>query len=368
MTTTLNASTAGAGGFIATSDNSGVLALQTAGTTAVTIDTNQRAAFVAGTAALPAITTTGDTNTGIFFPAADTIAFSEGGTESVRIDSSGNVGIGTTSPAKKLQVNSADTTDGIRLYCSDSGGENLSIVWQSAFGSNRITGDIKSNASGAGGNFILRTANTSAVMTEALRVDNAQNLLVGLTAQRVTEKFNATATSAESRDDVAVIENLSNTTGKNGLRVFIGSGGNNTSTWHFRGETRGVGNSYLYGNGTTSYSSDSRLKKNIVTTRNGYLEDLNKLRVVKYQWIGDNPNCQQVELGLIAQEVEEVFPNLVQEHEIEGVGMRKNIKQSVLPFMMLKAIQELKAINDTQAETINALTARIVALESRGTV
>jgi len=35
----------------------------------------------AGTAALPAITTSGDTNTGIFFPAADTIAFTEGGAE-----------------------------------------------------------------------------------------------------------------------------------------------------------------------------------------------------------------------------------------------------------------------------------------------
>jgi hypothetical protein len=91
MTTTLNASTAGAGGFIATSDNSGILALQTAGTTAVTIDTSQRVAFVAGTAALPAITTTGDTNTGIWFPAADTIAFTEGGTESLRIDSSANL-------------------------------------------------------------------------------------------------------------------------------------------------------------------------------------------------------------------------------------------------------------------------------------
>jgi hypothetical protein len=48
MTTTLNASTAGAGGFIATSDNSGVLALQTAGTTAVTIDTSQNLSFNSG--------------------------------------------------------------------------------------------------------------------------------------------------------------------------------------------------------------------------------------------------------------------------------------------------------------------------------
>jgi hypothetical protein len=51
-----------------------------------------------GSAGAPAITTSGDTNTGIFFPAADTIAFSEGGVEAARFDSSGNLGIGTTSP------------------------------------------------------------------------------------------------------------------------------------------------------------------------------------------------------------------------------------------------------------------------------
>ena len=54
--------------------------------------------FAAGTAALPALTTTGDTNTGIFFPAADTIAFTEGGTECGRFNSSGNLQtIGTIS-------------------------------------------------------------------------------------------------------------------------------------------------------------------------------------------------------------------------------------------------------------------------------
>jgi hypothetical protein len=58
----------------------------------------------AGTAAAPALSTTGDTNTGIFFPAADTIAFSEGGVESMRIDSSGNVGIGVAAPNERLHV------------------------------------------------------------------------------------------------------------------------------------------------------------------------------------------------------------------------------------------------------------------------
>jgi len=62
----------------------------------------------AGSTSAPSITPTGDSNTGIFFPSADTIAFGEGGTERMRIDSSGNMGLGTNNPQRKLEIANGD--------------------------------------------------------------------------------------------------------------------------------------------------------------------------------------------------------------------------------------------------------------------
>jgi hypothetical protein len=104
MPSIISTKTSGGGGIAVTGDTSGVLELASAdGTTAVTISSSQRAAFVAGTAALPAITTVSDTNTGMYFPASDTIGFVEGGTEQMRLTDTGllqfNSGYGSVATA-----------------------------------------------------------------------------------------------------------------------------------------------------------------------------------------------------------------------------------------------------------------------------
>jgi hypothetical protein len=84
-------------------DSTGRLGLGTSSPDAL-LTVNGVGAFGAGTAALPSIARSSDLDTGAWFPAANTIAVSTAGVERLRIDSTGRVGIGTTSPNESLEV------------------------------------------------------------------------------------------------------------------------------------------------------------------------------------------------------------------------------------------------------------------------
>jgi len=175
----------------------------------------------AGTALLPAITTTGDTNTGIWFPAADTIAFTEGGVESMRITSAGDVGIGTTSPSTigvsgftRLVLGAGGSaTEGLTIVPSGTGGiqftdgantEKGYIKWISSTGAmnfgtaatTRLTVDSSGNVgiaqtdpttngvSGFNNLVIGNSASTAAGIT--LRVSNSTTPTTGIVWARNT--------------------------------------------------------------------------------------------------------------------------------------------------------------------------------------
>jgi hypothetical protein len=203
--------------------------------------------LAAGTVSAPAITTTGDTNTGIFFPAADTIAFTEGGAESMRITSAGDVGIGTSSPSggsltvqsKVIQMR-ADG-DYIRFNNAADSSYNARIS-QSATDfeiSNRQGGALK-----------LLTSDI-----ERMRITSAGDVAIGITSAshrlHVYDSTNATVMYANS-GSTGVYLRLGNSANQGGYIGYEGTGGTNMTFYTSATEKMRIGSNGNIGIGTTA--------------------------------------------------------------------------------------------------------------------
>jgi hypothetical protein len=195
--------------LVQTGDTTGDLVIKTgsSNTTAMTISGSNQSvtfagavnvastAFANGSASAPSITFTGDTNTGIFSPAADTIGFAEGGAEVMRISSSGFVGINTTNPQERFDVNGniqvGYTASGqyVDVYNGDT--TNYQRLRLSMSGNNAFITTRRS--SGTVPQMLFGIDNT-----EVMRIDTSGNVGIGTSSPASDARLTVSSPNTES--------------------------------------------------------------------------------------------------------------------------------------------------------------------------
>jgi hypothetical protein len=152
--------------------------------------------FAAGSNTAPSITTSGDTNTGFFFPAADTVATTTGGTERMRVDSAGQLGLGTTSPGNRLDVVGAGTSQ-IRV----KDGVNATAYYD--FGRDGTDGLF--GFSGAQTTFSGYKWSVNAG-SEVMRITNGGNVGIGTSSPNLSSSSTALTVNTGTAGNFAALE------------------------------------------------------------------------------------------------------------------------------------------------------------------
>lgn len=294
-------------------------------------------AGVDGSASTPSVQGS-DTNTGVFYPAADTVGVSTGGSERMRVDSSGNVGIGTTSTLANSSLNvsqgvvarnSGATTGYFQLY-NDTAGTDLK-TWRIG---NLSTGALKFET--------VNDAYTSA--TERMRLDSSGKVCIN-------------TTSPIASDGAFLNVNM----GSSGLAFAFATSGTGQLGRFYANNTTNVGNISVTASATSyNTSSDYRLKHDIQPMQ-GALTKVAALKPVTYKWNVDGSAGE----GFIAHELQYVVPTAVTGEKDavneDGSINAQGVDYSKIVVHLVAAIQELSAKVDAQAAEIAALKANAPA-------
>jgi len=265
------------------------------------------------------------------------IALGTNGAQRMLIDATGNVGIGVTPSAwatlRGLQNGRANLVG----YVSNAEGAWLS---NNAFYDGSWKYQVSSQAShyqqlsGAHSWHIAAsgTAGNAITFTQAMTLDASGNLLVGKTAS------SSTVVGAELRPSGAIISTLAASTNAD-FALYTYSTGAGAARFYV-----GMSGTVFATNTTISAISDARLKENVQDIDVG-LGAILALKPRKFDWKEGKGKNIKGDRGFIAQEVEQVFPQLVDEWADpapEGEVPYKSVRQDLIP-VLVKAIQELAA-------------------------
>ena len=272
------------------------------------------------------------------------LIFATADTERMRLDSSGNLCLGTTSQSgnAKVTITTAASNAAITVNATSSGNTGYAFGTGNYgfidFNSGAGTGYVRISAINDGGSYsnpIVFGHNTNAVygsstFTERARIDSAGALLVGQTSQsQTTVGFSATQSGVVS-SALAASTSAANSyhlysTGAGAYRFYVGLGGTINAT-----------------NTSITGISDVRLKENIRDLDDG-LDVVIALKPRKFDWKeGKGANTKNAR-GFIAQEFEQVLPDMIEEWldpAPEGEEPYKAVNANLIPTLV-KAIQEL---------------------------
>ena len=273
------------------------------------------------------------------------LTFGTNNTERMRIDPSGNVGIGTSSPGNaKLNTQGFGSYRGnaytIASFAANSALAPLNIV-------QATDGTIPGISAGQNSSAVFNSLGFYTSEAERMRIDASGNVLVAKTTSADTTVGSAVLTNGRITSTMA-----SSSADESGYHLYSTGAG----AYRFYVNLAGT----IFATSTTiSAISDQRLKENVRDIDAG-LPEIMALKPRKFDWKPGQGRDKKDDRGWIAQEFEQVFPDMIAEWKDpapEGEEPYKAVNADLIP-VLVKAIQEQQA-------QIEDLKTRIANLENR---